>query len=112
MYFSDERMQVMCDELNEFKHNDIKVPARSDWYDKKLQANVSISEEQIAALKELSANAKPEPFCPHWSQIKSELVAPLQKIYTTEGISRDEVKKLLDECAEKIYQLYPNEFKK
>ncbi|MBP3359962.1 MAG: extracellular solute-binding protein [Clostridia bacterium] len=112
LYFSDERMQVMCDELKEFKHNDIKVPGRADWYDKKLQANVSISKEQLESLKELNKNAKPEPYCPHWSEIKSELVAPLQKIYTTEGITRDEVKRLLSECAEKIYTLYPNEFKK
>ncbi len=112
LYFSDERMQVACDEIKEFSVVDTNMPGRIDWYEKKLEANTQITEKQKEEFVELSKNAKPEPYCPHWSEIKSELVAPLQKIYITEGISRDEIKALLDECAEKLYELYPDSFKK
>ena len=56
--------------------------------------------------------ARPEPFCPNWNQLKDEIVKPLQTIYLTKGITRDEVKKLLDDCAEAMYQKYPDSFKK
>lgn len=112
LYFSDERMQVKCDEIKEFELTDTTRPGRVDWYDKKLEANTQLTEKQKEEFIVLSENAKPEPYCAHWSEIKSELVAPLQKIYITEGISRDEIKALLDECAEKIYGLYPDTFKK
>ena len=112
MYFSDERMQVLCDEIKEFSLTDVTIPGRVDWYEKKLEANTQVSDKQKEEFVELSENAKPEPYCPHWSEVKSELVAPLQKIYLTNGISRDEVKKILEECADKLYGLYPDTFKK
>lgn len=112
IYFSDERMQAQCDEMVEFNSTDVKIPGRVDWYEKRLASNKGITKEQIVALNELRKNAKAEPYCEHWSDLKSNLVAPLQEIYLTENISRDSVKKLLDECAEKLYSLYPETFKK
>lgn len=112
LYFSDERMQTKCDEITEFKLADTQMPGRIDWYETKLEANTELTEAQRAEFIVLNENAKPEPYCPHWSKVKSELVAPLQKIYITEGISRDEIKALLDECADKLYGLYPETFKK
>lgn len=112
LYFSDERMQATCDEITEFGYTNITVPGRVDWYERKLAANTKITEKQVEELKKMSENAKAEPYCAHWTEVKSELVAPLQKIYLTEGITRDEIKALLDECAEKLYGLYPDAFKK
>lgn len=112
LYFSDERMQAICDEITEFDLSDVYIPGRADWYERKLAANKWLTEEQIEAISKLGENAKPEPYCAHWSDLKSELVAPLQKIYLTDGITRAEVQKLLDECAEKLYTLYPETFKK
>ena len=112
LYFSDERMQVKCDEIVEFSLTDTYMPGRVDWYEKKLEVNTQLSERQKEEFVNLSKNAKPEPFCPHWSEVKSELVAPLQKIYLTEGITRDEIKSILDECANKLYELYPETFTK
>lgn len=112
MYFSDERMQTICDEIKEFEVTDVNIPGRVDWYEKKLEANTQITDKQKDEFIKLSENAKPEPFCAHWSEVKSELVAPLQKIYLTEGLTRDEIKQILSECADKLYSQYPDTFKK
>ena len=111
-YFSDESMQRNCDNIKEFELSNTYIPGRVDWYEKKLEANTWLTDEQKKAIQEMGANAKPDPYCGHWSDLKTELIAPLQKIYLTEGISRDEIKKLLDECADKLYTLYPETFKK
>ena len=60
----------------------------------------------------MSENAIVEPFCNHWSDLKSALANPLQEIFLTENISRDKVKELLDKCADDLYELYPDTFKK
>ncbi|MBE7043915.1 MAG: extracellular solute-binding protein [Ruminococcaceae bacterium] len=113
MYFSDERMQVECDERVEFNASiNVMIPGRVDWFEKRLASNQGVTQEQIAALNQLRENAKAEPYCEHWSDLKTALVAPLQTIYLTENITREEAKKLLDECAEKLYSLYPDTFKK
>ena len=111
-YFSDERMQMDCDAIKEFGLTSTKIPGRVDWYEKRLEANTMLTERQKKEFEELNKNAMPEPYCPHWTEIKSELVAPLQKIYLTEGITRDEIQALLDECADKLYSLYSDTLKK
>ena len=65
-----------------------------------------------ARLVESTANAVPEPCPPHWSDLKTLIAKPLQKIMLTEGITRDEAKKLLEDCANELYNLYPETFKK
>lgn len=111
LYFSDERMQADCDEIQEFNTTNVMIPGRVDWYEKRLEANSGITDEEISALNVLREHAKPEPYCEHWSDVKSNLVAPLQEIYLTENVSRDKVKSLLDDCAKKLYDLYPDTFK-
>ena len=64
---------------------------------------------QLAALSPL---AKPEPYCPHWNDLKNEIVVPLQTIYLQEGITFEEAKALLDECADTLYEKYPDAFRK
>lgn len=111
-YFSDEQNQIYFDTVEENGWFDVKIPGRVDLYEKKLEANTALNDEKREQLVELTNNAKAEPFCPHWSEIKSELVNPLQEIFLKDGITRDEVQKKLDECADKIYSLYPDSFKK
>lgn len=110
--FSDERMKVSIDNIKKYGSTSVTVPGRVDYYEKKLDAIESLTEQKRNNLIELSKNAKPEPFCEHWSELKTELVNPLQEIFLKEGITRDEVKKLLDDCADKLYSMYPDTFKK
>ncbi|MDR2657960.1 MAG: extracellular solute-binding protein [Oscillospiraceae bacterium] len=63
-------------------------------------------------LADAMAVAKPEPYCPNWNDLKNEIVIPLQTIYLKEGITFDEAKALLDDCAERLYEMYPETFKK
>ena len=44
--------------------------------------------------------------------MKNEIVTPLQTIYLTDNITRDEAQRLLDECAEILYSKYPDAFRK
>lgn len=90
---------------------DIKIPGRQDLYEKKLEMNYLLSDESKEGLEKMRANAIAEPYCPHWSDVKSQLVKPLQEIYLTEGITREQVQKLLDDCASELYKLYPDTFK-
>ena len=72
----------------------------------------NLTESARQEIMALSLNAKPEPFCPHWGDVKTELVNPLQTIFLKEGITREEAQKLLDDCANALYEKYPETFKK
>lgn len=111
-YYSDEMCEMSFENIKERKQFNTQVPGRVDLYEKKLDANVGITEEHKKEFIALSENAKPEPYCGHWSDLKTELVNPLQEIFLTEGITRDKVQKLLDDCADRLYSLYPDTFKK
>lgn len=112
LYYSDEMNEMKFDNIRERGLFDTQVPGRIDLYEKKLEAVESLTDTQKKELMALSENAKPEPYCAHWSDLKTELVNPLQEIFLTEGISRDKVQKLLDDCADRLYDLYPDTFKK
>ena len=88
------------------------VPGRIDLYEKKMAVNENLSESTRQEIMSLSLNAKPEPYCPHWGDVKTELVNPLQTIFLKEGITREEAQKLLDDCANTLYDKYPDTFKK
>ena len=92
--------------------SNVDMPARSDLYLAKLDTVEGIADEAKQRVIDASANAIPEPYCPHWSDLKTQLAKPLQKIMLQEGITREEAKKLLDDCAEELYSLYPETFKK
>lgn len=111
-YFSDEMMDRDVENIKKYNLVNIKVPGRVDYYEKRLDANSSMNEEKKADLVKMTENAKPEPYCEHWSDLKTELINPLQEIFLTEGITRDKVQKLLDDCADRLYELYPDAFKK
>lgn len=112
LYYSDEMVEMTCDYIKDNNLFDTKIPGRVDLYEKKLDANVNLTEEKKQELLELSKTAKPEPYCAHWTDLKTELANPLQEIFLKEGITRDEVQSLLDDCAKKLYELYPDTFKK
>lgn len=112
LYCSDEEMQIICDYLEEYEETDINIPARVDWYEKKLEANFLINDEMKNSLVELRKYAKPEPAVTDYTLLKSEIAKYIQEILLTENISREKCKELLDEAAEAVYRNYKNSFHK
>ena len=112
LYFSDEMMQFECDNIAKYHIVNVMIPGRVDWYEKRLKAVEGLTDEQIKALDAMRECARPEPYCNHWSDIKTDLVAPLQEIYLDQKITRERAKQLLDQCAEGLYTKYPDAFKK
>jgi ABC-type glycerol-3-phosphate transport system substrate-binding protein len=85
---------------------------RNDLVEKKFSMASSWPAHWAKQMADAMAVAQPEPYCPNWNELKNEIVQPLQTIYLTEGISRDEAKRLLEECAETLYVKYPDAFVK
>ena len=112
LYYSDDMMELEFDYIKKNKKFDVYIPGRVDLYDKKLESNVRITEEMKNNLVVLSENSKAEPFCPNWSNVKTELAAPLQKIFLDKNLTREKAQQILDECTEKLYKLYPESFRK
>lgn len=112
LYYSDEMLAIEFKNLKKNAIVDTNIPGRVDKYAEKLDSIETLTESMKKNLVDIAETAKPEPFCPHWSDLKTQLVAPLQKIYLTEGITRDEIQKELDACAEALYKAYPDTFKK
>ena len=112
LYYDEEYLAKTWEIKAKYGVSDVDLPARNDLYLAKLNTCEGISDDAKQRLVEATANAIPEPCPPHWSDLKTQLVKPLQKIMLTEGITRDEAKKLLDECANELYNLYPEAFKK
>lgn len=98
----------------EAKHNvtDVWMPVRTELFEKKFSILENISDSMKNEIKALYDISKPEPNCINWNEVKNALVAPLQKIYLDKDLTRDEAKKILDDCAEELYNTYPNSFKK
>ena len=111
LYYDEDYLKAVWQLNIDSGNMSIDVPARSDLYEEKLNMDKKITEEMRAGLIEMSENTIPEPYCEHWSDLKSTLAVPLQEIMLTEGISREKVKQLLDDCAKKLYSLYPETFK-
>lgn len=111
-YLSDEAMQSIVDDNVAGNQVYTHIPARSDWYDKTLDAIPGLSEESKKNMIALRDCARVEPYCEHWSDLKSQLAVPLQKIFLKEGITRNEAAEILNECAETLYELYPDTFRK
>ena len=112
MYLSDYAMEKKERDNTDGLKVDTYIPGRVDWYEKCLNAIQGLSDDAKAKLVETVEGAKPEPYCPHWSDVKSQLAAPLQEIFLKEGITREEVKKILNGVAEELYKLYPETFVK
>lgn len=109
--FNKETMITTFEKAAEDGNINVQLPARKDLVDVKFDI-IGVNEANQASVKEMMEIARPEPFCQHWADLKSALVKPLQEIYTTQGITRDEIKAKLDACAEELYQLYPDTFVK
>jgi ABC-type glycerol-3-phosphate transport system substrate-binding protein len=61
---------------------------------------------------ELSALAKLEPYCPNWNDLKNILAPYLQQILLKEGITRNEIRGILNQAADEAYATYPQSFKR
>lgn len=112
LYYDEEYITATWQANFDNGQCDISTPARKDLYEKKLEMNPYLDEAAIANLNEMNKNAIAEPYCEHWSDVKSQLVKPLQEIYLTEGVTREQIQKSLDACADELYKLYPETFKK
>ena len=55
--------------------------------------------------------AKPEPWLPHWNDVKKALTKPLQTIILTKDMTPENAKELLEQCAEELYAKYPETFR-
>ena len=111
MYYDEEYLTKMWDFAKERGMFDIHIPARKDLLDKKLASLEGLTQESKESFIEMTKNAYVEPYCQHWTDLKSQLVKPLQTIFTTENITRDQIKAMLDDTAKTLYELYPEAFK-
>jgi multiple sugar transport system substrate-binding protein len=88
------------------------IPNGQEYADIKFNAATSWPANWKTEFAECAKYAKPEPACPHWNDLKNDIAKPLQKIILKQGITKDEVKKILDDCANNLYSKYPDTFKK
>jgi hypothetical protein len=65
--------------------------------------------EEFAAISQV---VQLEPFCPNWNDLKNILAPYLQQILLKEGITRDEIRTLLNKAADETYAAHPASFKK
>ncbi len=112
LYYDEEYLKKVWDVQAKYGVANIDLPARNDLYLAKLEKCEGISADAKERLVEATANAIPEPCPPHWSDLKTLIAKPLQKIMLTEGITREEAKKLFEDCANELYDLYPEAFRK
>ena len=112
LLYDEEYLSKQWEIYKKYGRLDLQMPARSDLYEEKLASSGLLTEEAQESIASLSINAIPEPSCPHWSDLKSQLAIPIQKILLTENLSREEIKALLDDCANTLYELYPEAFRK
>lgn len=112
LYYDEEYLAKTWEIKAKYGMSNVDMPARSDLYLAQLDTYEGISDAAKEKLVETAANAIPEPCPPYWSDVKTQLAAPLQKIMLTKNMSRDEAKRLLNECAKELYNAYPETFKK
>ena len=112
LYYDEEYLAKEWEIRAKHDVSNVDMPARSDLYIMKLDTCEDLDDDAKQRIVDSTVNAIPEPCPPHWSDLKTLIAEPLQKIMLTEGISRDEAKKLLNDCAEELYKLYPEAFRK
>lgn len=97
---------------NQHNRFDYAIPARKDLLEAKFNAHTFVPKRIKDEYFAMSPNAIAEPFCPNWTDLKNSLANPLQKIFLSEKLTRNEAKAILEECANDLYKRYPNSFKK
>jgi ABC-type glycerol-3-phosphate transport system substrate-binding protein len=89
------------------------IPGRTDMIDVKFNKYGTAWPrgwaEDFAALSQF---ARLEPFCLNWDNLKNILAPHLQEILLKEGITRTEIKSILDRAADECYSSYPAAFKR
>lgn len=112
LYYDEEYLAKEWEIRAKHGISNVDMPARSDLYLAKLDTCEGLADDAKERIVEASKNAIPEPCPPHWSDLKTQIAVPLQKIMLTENMTREEAKKLLDNCANELYSMYPETFKK
>ena len=110
MHYDEEYLKQKWQTSYENGSCEIHIPARKDLYETKLEMNPLLTDEARAEIVKQSEVAIPEPYCEHWSDVKTQLIVPLQKIYSIKGLSRENIEKLLSDCADELCKLYPDTF--
>lgn len=110
--YDEEFLLPKWEDDNRLGQLDSRPAARNDLVETKYSMASAWPSHWAAEFTAANEVALPEPYCPNWNQLKDEIVIPLQTIYLTEGITFDEAKQLLDDCAEQLYTKYPEAFKK
>jgi len=88
------------------------TPPRNDLVEVKFSYASNWPSHWKTEMANVLSKALPEPYCPHWDDLKNEIVGPLQTIYLKEGITFDEAKQILEDCANVLYEKYPDAFRK
>ncbi len=110
--YDEDYLRELWQLENELGLIDPKPSCRQDLVEVKYSYATNWPEHWKDEFAALNAVARPEPFCAEWNSLKDYIVAPMQQVLATENITREEVKELLDECAEKLYTDFPDAFKK
>lgn len=110
MYYDEDYQKIKWQATYDNGSNEIQIPARKDLYEEKLAMNPFLTDDVRENIKMQATVSKPEPYCEHWADVKSQLVIPLQKIYLLQNADRDQIKKILDDCANELCKLYPDTF--
>ncbi len=111
-YFDEEILTAKWEIMDKHGMVETAIPGRTDLYEKKMAIFEHFPQECKDKLIGLRQYAKPEPFCPNWSEIKKDLEEPIQKLYITKDLTRDDIQKMFDDCAEVVYSKYGDAFKK
>jgi ABC-type glycerol-3-phosphate transport system substrate-binding protein len=89
------------------------IPGRTDLTEVKFgKYGVDWPTHWVAEIDAVSRITKLEPYCPNWNDLKNILAPYLQQIILKEGITRDEIRSVLNRAADEAYSSYPQSFKK
>jgi ABC-type glycerol-3-phosphate transport system substrate-binding protein len=92
---------------------DSQVPARVDMVDIKYgQFGTKWPKGWAEEFAALSRVVTLEPFCANWNDLKNVIAPYLQQILLKQGITRDEIRTLLNKAADETYAAYPASFKR
>lgn len=112
MFYDEEYLTRTWECMNENGRVDLFVPGMPHLYEKKLAIFDDFPQESKDSLIRHLGKGKTQYNCPHWVEIESDLVEPLQKVFLTKELTRDDIQKIMDDAAEMIYNKYSKDFHK
>lgn len=112
MRYDEDALIEQWQLADQFQIADITPCVNTSLTEKKYSILTAIPENLKKALLDNTKNAKPEPYCSNWNDLKNALVKPLQQIILKKDLTREECQKILDQCADELYAKYPGSFVK